>query len=70
MLLDNAEAATAMAEHRILFLQLMRTVIFRIDADPSRFGDLADVFIRMQQSVMQRRIEQTDRYRLISFAQW
>src|SRR3546814_7138633 len=58
--ISDAEAATAMAEHRVEFMQFVRTRLQRLDTDAGRGRDLGEILLARRQEFMQRRVEQAD----------
>ena len=57
----DAEPAAAMAQHRIELVQALELVANVADRAPEGRGDGLDVFVRMRQELVERRIEQPHR---------
>src|SRR5690606_7935648 len=60
---SDAEPATAMAEHRVEFMELRGAALEMIDTDAERIGELGELGIPVRQELVQRRVEQADRAR-------
>ncbi len=61
--IDDREPATAEAEHRVALRQRLNPRGKPIGRDTKRRRDIGDVFFRMRQELMQRRIKKPDRHR-------
>ena len=59
--IGNPQAASAMAEHRIEFVQLACPAAQMVDTQPARFRQLRELGVAMREKLMQRRVEQADR---------
>ena len=61
--INNAEAATAMTQHRIEFMQLVNTARDLFNVDAQFVGQFVLLRVVVGQEFVQRRIEKTDRRR-------
>jgi hypothetical protein len=58
--IGDAQAAAAMAEHRVELVQFTCARFSVVDADADAFGHFLELLVGMRQEFVQRRIEQAD----------